>query len=236
MSYHVYCITNSATGKQYVGITTKGYKNRFANHIWHARRNSGKCSALHDAIRKYGVACFSVELLQEADSWEKMNQLERDWIARLGTIAPNGYNLTDGGDAGVFAEPTRQMMSERLKGKPISENTRQGVIASWNDPERRAAKIAAIKEAMNRDDVRKATSERQKGVPKTEAHIASLRKAKARAVVCVETGMEFEAITDAVRWLQKNGHDKAVGGKLSMVLGGKRKTAYGYHWNDKTNS
>lgn len=96
MSFEVYCITNNVNGKLYVGVTTKGYKNRFANHIWHSRKSSGGCRALYNAMRKYGQEAFSVELIDTASGFEEMNQLERKYISMMGSLHPNGYNLTDG--------------------------------------------------------------------------------------------------------------------------------------------
>lgn len=231
MSFEVYCITNKVNGKLYVGVTTRGYKNRFANHIWHSRKSSGKCRALYNAMRKYGQDAFSVELIDTASSFEEMNQLERKHIARLGSLHPNGYNLTDGGDAGSFAEETRLMASKRLKGKPMGEKNRKALVKAWADPDLRKKRCAAIKEAMNRPEVRAKTSERQKGKPKSASHIESLRKARASSVICVETGMVFEAMIDAVNWIRSQGkYPKANHAKIVRALRREDYTAYGYHW------
>lgn len=231
MQFEVYCITNNATGKKYVGVTTKGYKNRFAGHVRHSRKSSGNCSALYNAMRKHGQESFTVDLIDTASSFEEMNNLEREHISALNTLYPNGYNLTDGGDAGVFCEATRKMMSERLKGKPLSEDNRQGLIKAWANKKTREMRCAAIKKAMNRPDVRKKTSERQKGKPKSASHIASLRKAKASPVICVETGNLFDAITDAALWVRQQGkYPKANHAKIVRALKRADYTAYGYHW------
>lgn len=231
MSFEVYCIKNEVNGKLYVGVTTKGYKNRFANHIWHSRKSSGGCRALYNAMRKYGQDAFSVELIDTASGFEEMNQLERKYIAMLGSLHPNGYNLTDGGDAGSFAEETRVMASERLKGKPMSERNRKGLIKAWANPELRQKRCDAIKEAMNRPEVKTKTSERQKGNSKSASHIENLRKARASSVVCVETGKVFDAIIDAVRWVRLQGkYPKASHTKIVRALRREDYTAYGYHW------
>lgn len=231
MSFEVYCITNNTNGKKYVGVTTNGYKNRFANHVWHSRKLSGSCRALYNAMRKYGQESFTVELIDTASSFEEMNNLEREHILALNTLYPNGYNLTDGGDAGVFSENTRKMMSERLKGKPLGEKNRQGLIKAWADKKIRALRIEAIKGAMNRPEVRKKTSERQKGKPKSESHIENLRKVRASPVVCVETGYVFDAIADAVLWVRHQGkYPKANHAKIIRASKGDAYTAYGYHW------
>lgn len=231
MSFEVYCITNKENGKLYVGVTTKGYKTRFANHVWHSRKSNGKCRALYNAMRKYGQDAFSVELIDAASSFEEMNQLERNHIAMLGSLHPNGYNLTDGGDAGSFAEETRLMASKRLKGKPMGEKNRKGLINAWANPELRQKRCNAIKEAMNRPEVKAKTSERQKGKPKSASHVESLRKARASSVVCIETGKVFEAMIDAANWIRSQGkYPKANHAKIVRALKREDYTAYGYHW------
>lgn len=231
MSFEVYCITNKVNGKLYVGVTTKGYKNRFASHVWHSRKSSGSCRALYNAMRKYGQDSFSVELIDTASSFEEMNQLERKHIAQLGSLHPNGYNLTDGGDAGVFVEATRKMMSDRLKGLPMSDKNRAGLLRAWADPKIREKRCESIREAMNRPEVKAKTSERQKGKPKSASHIESLRKARASSVICIETGNVFEAVVDAVHWVRSQGeYPKANHAKIIRALKREDYTAYGFHW------
>lgn len=231
MSFEVYCITNKVNGKLYVGITTKGYENRFANHVRYSRRLRGGCRALYNAMRKYGQDAFSVELIDTASSFEEMNQLEIKYIAQLGSLHPNGYNLTDGGDAGSFAEETRLIASKRLKGKPLGEKNRKGLVRAWADPEVRKRRCSAIKEAMNRPEVKAKTSERQKGKPKSASHIENLRKARASSVICVEAGKVFEAVVDAANWIRSQGqYPKASHAKIVRALRGEDYTAYGYHW------
>ena len=230
-TYEVYVITNSKNGKKYVGVTTRGYPNRFANHLWHSRKNSGNCSALYSAIRKHGADCFSVELVEQCSSFEEMNSRERYWIKSFNTMSPSGYNLTDGGDAGVFVESTRMKMSQRLKGLPMSEKNKEGLRNAWSNPEVRASRIEKIKEAMARPEVREATGARQRGVKKTPEHVASLRKARARKVTCVDTGEQFEAIADAVQWVRSQGkYPKANHSKIIRATKREDYTAYGYRW------
>lgn len=231
MSFEVYCITNKVNGKLYVGVTTKGYKNRFANHVRYSRGSRGSCRALYNAMRKYGQDAFSVELIDTASSFEEMNQLERKHITQMGSLHPNGYNLTDGGDAGSFAEETRLMASKRLKGKPMGEKNRKALIKAWADPELRKKRCNAIKEAMSRPEVKAKINGIQKGKPKSASHIKNLRKARASSVICVETGNVFEAMIDAVNWVRSQGkYPKANHAKIIRALKREDYTAYGYHW------
>lgn len=108
----VYVLTNHKNGKQYVGRTRKSGGVRWREHIASAR--AGSVYLLHKAIRKYGAGNFSVATLQRCRTSETLNRAERQWVKRLGTLAPNGYNLTLGGD-GVsgftFSSASKKKMS-----------------------------------------------------------------------------------------------------------------------------
>lgn len=228
--FHVYLIKNSENDKLYVGVTTKGYEQRFSTHKYQSRKN-GRCSALYAAMRKHGDEKFSVELLEVCSSFENMNERERHWIKELNTMSPNGYNLTDGGDAGVLVPESMEKVRAKLIGRPIHEKTRQAVIDSWTDPESRAIRLEKIKEAMNRPEVREQTGARQRGVKKSASHVASLRKAKAVKVMCVNTGEVFDAMIDAVQWVRSLGvYAKANHAKIIRACTSESYTAYGYRW------
>ena len=85
----IYVITNDITGEQYVG-QSKDANKRFAQH---------KCSKdnlpLHQAIREYGAKHFSLKILEKQIS--NYNEKEQEWILKLNSLAPNGYNVAIGG-------------------------------------------------------------------------------------------------------------------------------------------
>lgn len=86
---YIYKTTNMVNGKIYVG---QHKSNKFDSYY----KGSGKL--LHEALNKYGVDNFSVEVLEECDTAEYMNEREIYWIAQLNsTNLDIGYNLSDGG-------------------------------------------------------------------------------------------------------------------------------------------
>jgi len=104
----IYLITNTITNVQYVGQTRShrlnhdkyrpfGYLKRFDSHISDAKTKcKGKLTYFHNALRKYGVENFTVQLvvrckLSDLDMWEI------HYIKQFCTLYPNGYNLTTGG-------------------------------------------------------------------------------------------------------------------------------------------
>lgn len=122
----VYLITNRITGKKYVGKTVKDLDRRWRVHL--AQAKSGLRTHLHRSIRKYGAEIFEKTVLSVALNKAVLGQLEKFWIAELGTRSPAGYNLTAGGDGSTGCSPspeTRQKLSRAHTGKTFSAETRR---------------------------------------------------------------------------------------------------------------
>lgn len=138
----LYLIT-SPTGKQYVGITTQPLNRRMAGHRISAKQ--GSPYPLHAAIRKHGFGAMQVEVLNATRDSDELHKLEIETIASLNTRAPNGYNLTDGGEgtAGhTKSDVERQALSSRM-------------IDRWDDPEFVAMRKQKSKEvALNQSPER----------------------------------------------------------------------------------
>lgn len=84
------------------------------------RVREGRGHALQQAIRKYGADAFVVKTLAIADDWDYLCDLERTAIAVFGTISPNGYNLTAGGEGVVgrtLTDENRVRMSHAQKSR-----------------------------------------------------------------------------------------------------------------------
>lgn len=56
---------------------------------------------IHAAIRQYGINNFDFEVLEiiDTEDWDIVNAAEKKWIQDKKSMAPNGYNLTCGGEA-----------------------------------------------------------------------------------------------------------------------------------------
>lgn len=153
----VYKITNTVTGRAYIGITSRSARRRFQDHI--VRANGGSCgrgrstyrSALHAAIQKYGVSKFNIEEIARASDWSSLQALERTLIVEHATYWPGGYNLTLGGE-GAFGVRQR--------------------------PETIAARAAANRGKKRSTEVRARLSAALKGKPKSREHIEKMRHSK----------------------------------------------------------
>ena len=109
MEAHIYLVTNSINGKQYVGQTiTK------ENKLGHGR-------IIRSAYKLHGKDNFTYEkITTRIDNRNTLNYLERFWIKTLDTIVPNGYNIDTGGSEGnEWTDERRRKHSLSKKGKKI---------------------------------------------------------------------------------------------------------------------
>ncbi|AGE57404.1 GIY-YIG catalytic domain-containing endonuclease [Paramecium bursaria Chlorella virus NE-JV-4] len=111
--------------KKYVGQTTQTLEERFAGH----QRKDSKCRAFASAIKRYGWKNFVIDYYECPD--EELDKHER-WLIRLmGTLAPGGYNLREGGSNGKLSEETKKKIGIANKGhknslgRIVSEETRK---------------------------------------------------------------------------------------------------------------
>jgi DNA-directed RNA polymerase specialized sigma24 family protein len=97
---YIYVVTHDASGKKYVGQTRTTIERRWQGHIQSAlKAGQTRDRALSVAIRAYGPTAFSIRKVAEAENLQVANDLERQWIEKLETRAPNGFNSTRGGGA-----------------------------------------------------------------------------------------------------------------------------------------
>jgi group I intron endonuclease len=137
----IYKATNKITGKVYVGQTVLTLKKRIKSHL-DASRRKDQTIYFSLSLRKYGIENFIFEQIDSAESVDELNDKEQKWIKDLNTLAPNGYNLTTGGNQGGSpSNSTRIRMSKKQKdrfkntphpftGREHSEETREKISKS----------------------------------------------------------------------------------------------------------
>lgn len=110
----------SPSGKIYIGQTTRSIEERFKQH----RKKSSGCVAIYNAIQMYGWGNFEKDWYECPD--EDLNLYEEMLVALLGTLAPDGYNLKEGGgNRGKYSKQSKQKMRESQLGKTHSEESKQ---------------------------------------------------------------------------------------------------------------
>lgn len=129
----VYCITNRVNGKCYIGVT-KDWKRRW---IIHQRADY----VIGRALRKYGKENFRISVLYSRIPFATALVLEKNLIAKMDTLRPNGYNVHEGGSggntiAGKTDEEkmrTRKKLSKMRKGVPKSEAHKRKISENHAD-------------------------------------------------------------------------------------------------------
>lgn len=129
----IYMITNILENKRYIGqakcYLTSGRKNganiRWKHHINRALRNDKGCPYLYNAILKYGIENFTMEILIKCDL-SKLDYYEKYFIEIYNTKYPNGYNIESGGNKNKnLHENTRLKISESTKNRYISDDNKE---------------------------------------------------------------------------------------------------------------
>jgi group I intron endonuclease len=120
---YIYRILNKITKKCYIGETKcKDVIWRWNQHKQKIEINKG-CPALRDAVKKYGIDNFEFSVLIICFDDERFKH-EIEYIKRYNSVAPNGYNLTNGGEGGGFqgkthTEEVKNGIKNKLKQKYI---------------------------------------------------------------------------------------------------------------------
>ena len=121
----IYKITNLSTGKIYVGQSVShilnhkkyrpyGYEGRFRCHISEAfSTKKNQSHYLNNAIRKYGVYDFVVELI-ECCEISNADDRETHYIKSLNSLFPNGYNLKNGGSVFTHSDESKKRLSNSV--------------------------------------------------------------------------------------------------------------------------
>ena len=116
---YIYKITNLINGKIYIGQHKYSKPELDTNYI-----ASG--ILINESIKKYGLKNFNKELIDTANNLEELNQKEIYYINLFNSKAPNGYNLTNGGDGMLNpSDETRNKMALKKLGTKQSEETKE---------------------------------------------------------------------------------------------------------------
>ena len=211
MKGKIYKIYNDVNDKLYIGKTVSSIEKRFQEHCYDSKKERCEKRSLYNAMNKYGIEHFFIELIEECDLKE-LSEKEIYWIGYYNSYK-NGYNATLGGDGKILYDYDLiiQLYQNGLTGKEIAnqlvcdiDTVRKALLSAGLNPNDNMIKLLSKKVEMHD----KETNELLK---------------------------IFDSQMDAGRWLKENNktEDKKlsrVSGRIGDVCNGKRKTAYGYKW------
>lgn len=208
---YIYKIYNDINSKLYIGKTLDTLENRFHKHILDSTRSRCEKRPLYNAMNKYGVEHFYIELVEEVESFD-LSEREKYWIAYYDSYS-NGYNATRGGDGSQLYDYDL-FVEDFLRGKTVKQ------IAEYYgcdcQPITNALRLAGI-----------------------DSRINSIKNSSTPLRCLTLEGnfiKEFDSTMDAARWLKQNGfckvtaQEKNIANAVSRVAKGERKTAYKMLW------
>ena len=219
---YIYKITNQISKKCYIGETKKS--NPYLRWNEHKRKiDQGiGCPALQDAVKKYGIENFTFEVLIICFD-EDRYRFEIEYIKKYNSIAPNGYNLTKGGEGGGFY------------GKKHSQETIERI------------RITSKQKYIDNPELKQQMSERQKIIMSSEENrnkvknglvnsniFLTLKKEKGKSgfakIKVIQYDLynnyinKYQSIADAAKL---NNIDNRT---ISKNINGKTKTGCGFIW------
>jgi len=162
----IYKITNTINSRIYIGKRNL-VKDDFEASIYYG---SGKL--IKRAIAKYGIENFTREILYECSSEEEMNEKEKFYIEKLGSLVPIGYNIQSGGEGGDNGVRTRTFTLEWI------ENIKKGKKDYKCSDETKKKLSEAGKNRHFPEEVRQKMSKAHKGKKVSEETKKKISKAR----------------------------------------------------------
>lgn len=106
----IYLLIDATNDKEYVGQTTRPFEARFYQHM-HSNQYIDR------VMRKRGEDLIATAILKECYSKAELDYWEIRLIKSRDTMAPNGYNLTEGGEGGKPCEEVCARIAESRSGE-----------------------------------------------------------------------------------------------------------------------
>lgn len=241
----VYLLIDGTNDMEYVGQTRHSLEKRFKEHKRHKKYYIG------NAINQHGEDMFVKVILKVCYSPEELSYWERHFIKSRDTMAPNGYNLTEGGerDFRMLPETCAKMSASKTGekhhqyGRPLTKEWKEKLDAS--QPRRRAVVCVelniiypSLSEAARCHNVTptniltacKRTHTTIRGFhwryldESTYADKKPVIDKRKRPIICIETNEKFESIAEAAR------HYKTTAENIQRACKNYAKTAVKLHW------
>ena len=210
----IYKITNDINDKVYVGKTTTSIQDRFKEHCSDAFRERNEKRPLYNAMKKYGIEHFKIEMIEECAD-DILSEREVYWIAYYKGYE-DGYNATKGGDGKMFYD--REKIKDELLINPYPKEVAQKFNCSTD--------LVYIVAKQYNIETKSKGQERLKEQKKVVYQYDKITN---------EYIQSFDSTVSAANWCFENAKcttlNSGVRAHISECAQGKRKSAYGYIWS-----
>lgn len=180
MTGYIYKISNDINNKVYIGKTCYSIEKRFKEHCSDCTKRELEKRPLYNAMQKYGIEHFHIELIEECELSILSNR-EIYWIEHYHSYS-SGYNATFGGDG-------KQLYDYEY----IVELYNQGLTGI------QIAKQLGCDSTVITNALTKANIDTTKNQVAFLSHpiLATFSDGEQK---------KFNSVSDAARWLQKNNY------------------------------
>lgn len=213
----IYKITNRINGKIYIGQSID-IQYRWKQHLKALNDNKYSHLKIYQAFKKYGIENFSFEIIEQCTE-NDLDEREKYWIKYYDSYN-SGYNMTIGGTGGDIKrydiEKIQKMWDQGYRTNDIKEaigcslTTIHKRLHGYKDFNYASSRLRNFNYAQQYGQVIQSTA---------------LRTSIYQYELNGKYVQEFKSIKDAAAAM--NGQSDSI----SMVLSGKRKTAFGYFWS-----
>ena len=227
----IYCYTNKLNNKKYVGQTKSTLKNRHRQHMYEVNNDGhGHDYHLHNAIRKYGIENFSLEILHFCDEYS-INLLEIYYIDKFNLTNRNyGYNSAYGGDYSLYTDERNQKISDSLKGRTFSEEHKQKLSEIAKERLKDKTKHPMYNKHHNEESRKKIKEHHADFKGENHPQFGKMGKENknSKKVAQYDLNMNLIKIWDCIKDVEREIGIHAT--CISACCRGKRKTAVKYIW------
>lgn len=203
---YIYKITNDLNQKIYIGKTYNSIEQRWKEHLRDYNKERCENRPLYNAMHKYGIEHFHIELVEETSFPEER---ERYWIEQYRSFK-NGYNATLGGDGKPYIDYDLVVAAYNLL-----QNQKQ-VAEQLNINEKTVHKILQEK---NIEIVKNIPNSKKIAQYDLDGNLIEI------FISAGEAGRKISALN-----LSKAKSINSIGNRIRECANGQRKTAYGFIW------
>ena len=220
----IYLIKNIISGHCYIG-QAKYISKRIYEHLRSTfdDRRSDYNSPLHQAIRKYGLDAFELEVLERCDN-SQLNAKEQYWIS-IYNSKKNGYNQTNGGYQSIRYIKLTEENLKNLR-QLLSENILSNVELAhkFNISEDMVARINVGKMWHN-DSIKYPIRPTKNKLATNHFNGKAIKKLDLNNQIV----KIYPSLSSAAKEISVDKSD-SIAGAISRCCNGINKTAYGYKW------
>ena len=195
---YIYKVENDVNNKIYIGQTMQIPERRFKDHLRNKRSND----KFHKAIREIGPSHFKLEILENVNR-DSLDEREKYWIEYFKAYK-DGYNSTPGGrgyPVGWYAPI--EVIEARLIFESREELCR--ILSNYFHINLPYLRIESNMEKHFNFHLRYTNSRIFSSMKRINKWLETLTcNNLLKGIKCIDTGMEFESITDAANYYINN--------------------------------